>query len=154
VVPLWKDSPLTESICYAKKIRLNYRQNSFSIRYAVLDFSNTYPVKISYKLQGFNNEWIEANPSDPIIFSNLKPGKYKLAIRLDDNADIESVGSYRTIDIEVLPPFWLSGWAYFIYFLLAVGCLFCWISYLRARQRRLQSEQMAVFRQQKERELY
>lgn len=153
-VPLGKDSPLTESICYAKKIRLNYRQNSFSIRYAVLDFSNTYPVKISYKLQGFNKEWIEANPSEPLIFSNLNPGKYKLAIRLDDNTDIESNSSFRTIDIEVLPPFWLSGWAYLIYFLLAVGCLFWLISYLRARQRRLQSEQMAVFRQQKERELY
>lgn len=80
-------------------------------------------------------------------------GKYKLAIRLDDNTDIESNSSFRTIDIEVLPP--LAERMGISYLFFACRWLFVLVdSYLRARQRRLQSEQMTVFRQQKERKHY
>lgn len=152
VTPQTADSPLKQNILYTDEIVLPYRQNSFSVRYAVLDYSNMHTYKTSYKLEGFDKEWIDANRNELLVYSNLKPGDYRLTVRL--NEDGQSVIDSKTIDIHIHPPFWMSKWAYFVYALLFLGVLTSVIYSLNRREKRKQLAKMRLFQRQKERELY
>ena len=60
----------------------------------------------------------------------------------------------RILKIHILPPFYLSGWAYFIYLLLGILSVVGIIYYFRKRNEQKHQQAMEKFEQEKERELY
>jgi hypothetical protein len=88
------------------------------LEYAVLNYSNLNSNYIVYRLEGFDKEWINAKDKQDIVYSNLMPGKYRLTVKLNGDEENENAGNIKTLAIKIRPPFWLSGWAYLIYFLL------------------------------------
>ena len=56
--------------------------------------------------------------------------------------------------IHILPPFYLSGWAYFIYLLLGILSVVGIIYYFRKRNEQKHQQAMEKFEREKERELY
>jgi len=147
-------SPLKESISYAQKIQLPYNKNSFTIKYAILNYSGLRPKNVVYKLEGFDRQWIPANGSQSVVYSNLNPGKYRLIISFDANSSGSIKKATRTLDIVVKPPFWETWWAYLFYFFLIVFVIFEIINYFRKRTKRIHLEKMRDFEQEKEKELY
>ncbi|MDR1743117.1 MAG: response regulator [Dysgonamonadaceae bacterium] len=154
VSPQTDHSPLKQSMLYADEIVLPYKQNSFSIRYSVLDYSAMLTDKISYKLEGFDKEWIKAENKQPIVYSNLRPGRYRLTVRLNGDAQTDPAITAKDLDIYIRPPFWMSAWAYLIYGLASISILALLIYFLNFREKQRHRLKMSEYKQQKERELY
>ena len=148
------NSLLSQSILYTDELTLPYNKNSISLGYAVLNYSKLSENNIVYTLEGFDKEWIDPDGKQSIIYSNLKPGKYILKIKLkEDTEEIESV-NVKKLTIHIRPPFWLSGLAYFIYLVLLIVAVVMLARFLEMRNLKQQREKMQLFEQQKERELY
>lgn len=154
VSPGVEKSILEKSILYTDKLKLPYNKNSLRIEYALLNYSKLTANHALYKLEGFDREWIEAKGRQYIIYSNLKPGKYWLSVKLNEATDNSSNENLKTLAIHVSPPFWLSGWAYLIYSVLLIGGVVLVFRFLNLRSQRIQQRKMRIFEQQKERELY
>lgn len=120
----FKENPiLMESIKYAEKIVLNYNQSMFTIEYAALNYYNQNRVSYKYILEGYEKEWHYSGKNRIASYTNVPPGEYLFQVESIDEANPQLV-SKRNIEIIVLPPWWLSWWAYTIYVLLGVALLY------------------------------
>lgn len=120
----FRENPvLDESITYADAIRLNYNQSMFTIEFAALNFYNQNRVSYRYILQGYEKEWHYNGKNRIASYTNVPPGSYTFRVETIDEANPELVSS-RTLDITVLPPWWLSWWAMLIYAILGIAALY------------------------------
>ncbi len=152
VSPGGEGSLLKRSILYTDVLELPYHKNSFRLAYAILNYSDLNANQILYKLEGFDKDWITSKDKQDIVYSNLKPGKYNLTVKL--NGEREKAVYVKTLDVYISPPFWLTGWAYIIYAVLIVLGAMTLFRFLRVRAQRIQLHKMSTFQQEKERELY
>lgn len=67
-------------------------------------------------LEGLDNTWKYVGGQRSVTYTNLKKGKYRLKIK-STNADGVWVENTRILPIIILPSFWETGWAYFMYIL-------------------------------------
>ena len=140
-------SPLTKTINQSEKITLPYSQNMFSFQFSALDYTNPAKNKYRYQLHGFTEGWIETNSSNRLAtFTNLDPGDYTFTV-IASNSDGLWNQKGKTISITILPPWYLTWWAYMGYILIFVGLLALVLWDIRRRDKmklRLQLEQLEV----------
>jgi signal transduction histidine kinase/DNA-binding NarL/FixJ family response regulator len=118
-----KDSPLKQAISYANKIKLSYKQNTFTIEFATLALKDPQKNKYVYMLENYDKQWSSPNYLNTAAYKNIPPGKYVFKVRGTNSDGIWS-NNATEINITVTPPFWLSVYAYIIYTLLILGILF------------------------------
>lgn len=147
-------SPLTKSILFSNKIQLQPNQNSFSLHVAALNYQSPSTQQLIYKLDGFNQKWTPVENNFIINYSNLPYGTYTLRLKLAKNKNLSGINMERTLEIEVLPPFYLSKWAYLIYALLGLLSAFLLLSYFQKRNKENQLKLIEKIKQEKERDLY
>lgn len=146
-------SPLKRNIIFSDKIVLSARQNSFSFRLAALGYQAPKMNKLMYKLEGFDQGWLTVGESPLVTYSNLHYGEYLFRVKAS-NSDGVWNEKETTLSICILPPFYLSVWAYIIYILLSIGFFVFLYLYLKRRSNMHQQRQMERFEQEKEREIY
>ena len=147
------DSPLKSSITFSDKVVLTADQNSFSFRIAALSYQAPRMNKLMYKLEGFDEGWLTIGESPLVTYSNLGYGDYVFKVKAS-NSDGVWNEQKTSLHLSILPPFYLSGWAYCFYVLFFMGCLVCVIFYFKRRNYRKQHRQMEMLEQEKEREVY
>ncbi|HTI89460.1 MAG TPA: two-component regulator propeller domain-containing protein [Puia sp.] len=113
-----KDAAIQEHIAVAGEVRLDYKQN-FSVDFVALDYTTPLEDRFMYKLNGFDKSWNQLGVSRTAVFTNLYPGHYTLEVRAK-NSNGAWITPSATIRIYVKPPFWLTGYAYATYILLAI----------------------------------
>ena len=143
------DSPLKSSITFSDKVVLTADQNSFSFRIAALSYQAPRMNKLMYKLEGFDEGWLTIGESPLVTYSNLGYGDYVFKVKAS-NSDGVWNEQETSLHLSILPPFYLSGWAYCFYVLFFMGCLVCVIFYFKRRNYRKQHRQMEML----EREVY
>lgn len=113
---------LPKDIEFVNKIELKYRHNVITIHYAPLRYSSKMYV-FRYRLEGFNKDWVYANYGvNTVTYTNLDPGSYRFRVQmLDKNNNPVSEAS---LNMSVIPPFWMSFW-----FRLAVGLIILFVFY-------------------------
>lgn len=147
------DSPLKSSITFSDKVVLTADQNSFSFRIAALSYQAPRMNKLMYKLEGFDEGWLTIGESPLVTYSNLGYGDYVFKVKAS-NSDGVWNEQETSLHLSILPPFYLSVWAYCFYVLFFMGCLVCVIFYFKRRNYRKQHRQMEMLEQEKEREVY
>jgi len=111
---------LARSISLTDKVVLQYSQNVFTIEFAALNFLHADKNHYLYTMEGFNDQWFEAdNNTRKVTYTNLDPGTYFFKVKMKSG----EASTERTLEVEILPPFWWTYWAYLLYFLLAIGAL-------------------------------
>lgn len=146
-------SPLEKSITFSDELVLQSNQNSFSFRVAALDFQAPRMSKIMYKLDGFDADWLTVGESPIITYSNLRYGNYTFRVKVSNSDGVWNEEGI-SLKVHILPPFYLSVWAYIVYALLIIGCSLCAVMYFKRRSNRKHRRQMEKFEQEKEREVY
>lgn len=146
-------SPLKQSILFSDEIRLASDQNSFSFHVAALSYQAPEMNRLVYKLEGFDKEWYEVELSPVINYSNLPYGSYTFRLR-GANSDGKWSETERVLKVYISPPFYLSIWAYGIYFILIVLSVVGGIYYMRKRNEQKHQQTMEKFEHKKEQELY
>lgn len=110
---------LEKSIALTERLVLRYDQNVFTIEFAGLNFLHPEKNHYLYTLEGFNNQWFEADNSRKVTYTNLSPGTYVFRVKIKEGGP----STERRLELEVLPPFWRTSWAYVLYVLLAIAAL-------------------------------
>ena len=149
-----ENSLLTKSILFSDKIQLLPKLNSFSLHVAALNYQSPSTQQLIYRLDGFSEKWTPVENNFIINYSNLPYGTYTLRLKLAKNKNLSGTNMERTLEIEVLPPFYLSKWAYFIYALFSLLSAFLLLSYFQKRNKENQLKLIEKIKQEKERDLY
>jgi len=105
---------LPRSILHSDRLRLRHNENSFRFYFSLLNFASSNN-KYAYRLEGYDKEWqMTGGRQNYAAYSNLSPGRYLFTVR---GCNSDGIWSDRTarIEVRILPPWWLSWWAYLIY---------------------------------------
>lgn len=105
---------LPRSILHSDRLRLRHNENSFRFYFSLLNFASSNN-KYAYRLEGYDKEWqMTGGTQNYAAYSNLSPGRYLFTVR---GCNSDGIWSDRTarIEVRILPPWWLSWWAYLIY---------------------------------------
>ncbi|MEP7703138.1 two-component regulator propeller domain-containing protein [Paraglaciecola sp. 25GB23A] len=112
-------------------LRLNYDENNVKFEFATLDFLNARQIQYSYKLEGFDQDWIENDNNTSANYTNLGGGDYTFRVR----AGIKNNQWYPNqlaVNLHISTPFWQQWWMFVFY-----GCLvILGIYYYLQRQKR------------------
>ena len=105
------------------RIELNYNDYSFSVEFAALEFTNPGRNSYAYRLEGFDEDWIELGNRNFVPFSNLPPGEYILHVKGSNNDGLwNETGT--SLMILIRPPWWRSHLAYTGYILMTIFLIF------------------------------
>jgi ligand-binding sensor domain-containing protein len=92
------------------EIRLRYDDNFFSFEFAALDFRSPLKNKYRYKLENYDQTWIERSADKRYAeYSKVKPGRYVFRIT-GTNSDGYWNEEGANITIIIQPPWWSSWW--------------------------------------------
>ncbi len=117
-------------------VRLRYRENAFTVRFASDNYILPGKTLYSYCLDGFSDEWLTADPGAPqATYTNLSPGNYTLRVKAVNGDGYAGAGE-AALRITVRPPFWMTPWAYALYALLVAGVIFLIFLVVRLAERR------------------
>jgi signal transduction histidine kinase/ligand-binding sensor domain-containing protein/DNA-binding response OmpR family regulator len=114
-------------ISIAKNIYLDYKQN-FSVGYTALDYTNPKQVHYRHRLVGMQSEWTESGAGNVASYTNLSPGKYVFEVQASTDG-INWGPQTKQVGVTVTPPFYLTIYAYILYFLTPFGIVY----YMRRR---------------------
>ena len=140
--------PIEAMLDSCNEIHLEHSQNSFSISYTALDFGEYERVHYYYKLEGFDNDWIDAGSRHAAGYANLPSGHYTFRVRTSDSASDEASSDERKISVIVAPAPMFSWWAWLIYLTLAAAIVY----YLYRNARRVVAARRAARQAQMEKE--
>lgn len=144
-----EESPLRTSITYAKELILTHEQSVFSFSVVIPSYSNPTGNVYSYKLDGFDEDWIETSYSPRVTYTNLPSGDYVFRVKVA-NPDGVWYNDAIAFPIKILPPWWLS-----IYMIIAyVICLLGGVIYLYYRQNRKHQQKIMMLTIEKDKEIY
>lgn len=106
-----KGACIDRHLSYNPDINLKYDQNGFSISFAALDYSESERLHHYYKLDGFDQYWINAHNNKEAYYANLPAGTYTFRVRITQN-DQSSIVGENAIRVIVHPAPWATWWAY------------------------------------------
>lgn len=133
--------------------RVEFRRGkdvSVGFTYVAIEYGE-YPMLLyDYRLEGFEDEWINARGGRTATYSNLPAGKYRFCVRAWNN-DRSQLVDERSVEVVVHSHFMLSPFMiYGFYPLLLVGVLVA--GYLLYRRNRRREEITAQAIREKEQE--
>lgn len=115
---------------------------SISNQWSSLHFEYSSPlyaaqnsIQYSYLLKGFDKDWSSWSKKTEKEYTNLPAGAYTFEVRSKSNLGNES--AITTYSFSILPPWYQTGWAYFIYlaaFAALVYLLYFWQRRIFVRQ--------------------
>lgn len=106
-----------------EKLVLSHDENIFSIQYAAIDYTNPQNIQYTYILDGFEKQWTLADKQRSVTYTNLPKGDYVFRVR-STNSDGVWVSNERTLNITILPSFWETPLAYFLYVAFVILIIF------------------------------
>ncbi len=123
---------------------LDFRQHVIDFEFAALDFAAPRNNRYRYRLDGLDDDWIDAGNRRHVRYANLPAGDYTFRVRAMNNDGVWSEQD-ATVDFRMAPAPWRTWWAYLGYALAAATLV---LLALRAQSRRAQ--QAAAIRHAKE----
>jgi ligand-binding sensor domain-containing protein/serine phosphatase RsbU (regulator of sigma subunit) len=106
-----------------RPITLSYKDNVVNFEFAALSFYNNFKNQYAYRLEGYNEGWIQLGTERRATFTNLDGGSYVLHVK-GTNSDGIWNDEGTALAITVNPPWWKTRWAYGSYFSLFVVLMY------------------------------
>ncbi len=124
-----------------EKIKFTHNQSSFEFKFTALNFVSSSKNKYKYKLEGFDDRWIECSAQQRYaVYNNLLPGEYMFIVKGSNNNAVwnEEGASFQ---FTILSPWWKTWWAYLLYVITFISFVYLFV-YIRknSMQLRIQKE--------------
>lgn len=143
-----KDSYAKQDITCAKELSLHESDKSFVIEFSALDFDNPASVNYSYRLLGFDDQWINVAPDKRFVgYTNLGSGTYHLQVK-STNASGEWSDHVADLKIVIHPYFYKTYWFIALLIFFLAGCV---IQFYRWRVRDFKKQKVILHRKVEER---
>ncbi len=132
------DRPLDE----LREIELSHRDTVIGFEVSALDYTDPEKNRYRYRLEGFDQEWVDLAAGQRITYTNLDPGLYTLRVLGANNDGLWNEEGIA-LTLRASPPPWATGRAYSIYALLAVCAATVFVRDQRSRQHRARALERA-----------
>jgi diguanylate cyclase (GGDEF)-like protein len=116
---------------YVNDIELSYIDYFFSFEFSVLDFNAPNKNLYAYKLEGYDDNWIDIGNRNTVSFTSLDGGSYRFLVKAT-NSSGKWGKELLSINLHISPPPWKTWWAYTLYLLIILIAVFTFI-YFRTR---------------------
>ena len=123
----------------SRKVELPNHDDEFSIRFASLNYQLQHRIHYQYCLEGYEEDWNNADNTRTATYSGLPAGTYEFKVKA---FLLESPDKYdmKTITIVVPPHFLLSQSAIWIYMILAAAIVITILYIKEERRRKIERE--------------
>ncbi len=102
-------------------VELGASDKVIEFEFTSFDFANTLFDEYEYRLIGFDPQWTSNSSSRVATYTNLDAGDYVFEVRKKDSGSIENI---YAVDLNVVPPFWRTWWAYSSYAIIIIIAVF------------------------------
>lgn len=135
IVPLTgKKSILKNQLSETETFTLNHKDSPFTIEFVSPNPTLMEQLIYRYKLEGLDEEWIETDHSNKrATYTNLSAGLYTFNVEAFDKYYPDVVKS-ASVKINILPPWWLSSKALFVYILMFLAIVAYFIQQARYKR--------------------
>jgi HPt (histidine-containing phosphotransfer) domain-containing protein len=100
---------LDSSISNINQLNLSFQDNFFAFEFAALDYSRPEKNQYTYKLEGFDRNWIRSGNRRYANYTNLDGGEYIFKVK-GSNSDGIWNEKETSVKITVIPPIWGELW--------------------------------------------
>jgi ligand-binding sensor domain-containing protein/serine phosphatase RsbU (regulator of sigma subunit) len=114
---------IEKGISERDSISLTYKDNIITLDFTALSYYNNLENQFRYKLEGFNENWIQLGNNHSVTFTNLSAGDYSLRVMGSNNDGVWNEEA-TTLQIHVSPPWWRTNIAYGLYFIAFFSFLY------------------------------
>lgn len=140
--------PLEET----KEIHLPFRRNSFTIHFFSNDKNLPKYNNYAYRLVGFEDDWIYLGENQHTTYTNLSPGSYIFEVKNTNKSNVWSKKP-TCLRIDIMPPWYLTWYAYVGYFVFIVAVVFGSLFIYTNRVRLKKEVEISEFKVKSEHEL-
>jgi signal transduction histidine kinase/ligand-binding sensor domain-containing protein len=114
-------------------------RHRFDFQYTGLSFIAPEKVRFKYRLNGFDNDWVDAGTKRLAIYNSLAPGEYSFQVTACNNDGVWSETG-ASVAFRVLPFFWQTSWFRVLVLaaLVAASGGLVWIDTRRRMRRKLE----------------
>lgn len=116
-----------------KRVSYKYGPNVYEISLHALEYSVPSKNKYVYRLKGFETAWNEQIGKNKVIYTNLSPKTYTFELKVANSDNVFS-HEISTVELEIIPPFYLTKTFYVLVLVLLVAFIFVGVNY---RERKL-----------------
>jgi len=100
------------------KPALIYADNQIRFDFTATSYEVPEKNQYSYRLKGNEKEWSAWSLETKKEYTNLRPGIYTFLVKSKNIYD--TIGRTASYEFAILPPWWMTYWAYALYIILAV----------------------------------
>ncbi len=118
---------------------LPYKDRHISFQCAAPFFQDETRNMFRYKLDGFSDQWSEWTRESRKYYTNLDAGAYTFRVQAKNIYDV--ISREDTFDFEVLPPWFMTWWAFVLY---AAGAFLLLNGFVKWRSHKLVREKMKL----------
>jgi diguanylate cyclase (GGDEF)-like protein len=108
-----------------REISLIHKDSVVAFEFAALDYTAPEKNRYRYKLEGFDEDWIDAGRLRRATYTNLSPRSYTFRVKAANNDGIWNEEGLA-VRVRMIPPPWRTWWAYGIYALMVAGLLYAY----------------------------
>jgi diguanylate cyclase (GGDEF)-like protein len=131
------NQPLQTALPYEElgQLQLGYRDQVVTFDFAALDFTSSRENRFRYRLEGFDDDWVNAGARRSATYTRLAGGEYTFRVQAANDDGRWSVNDLA-VRLDVEPPPWRREWAYASYLaVLGLALYLAWSAWRRKRAR-------------------
>ncbi|MCP3958476.1 MAG: response regulator [bacterium] len=102
------------------EVVVSFRDLVFSFEFAALDYSSPERNRYAYRLEGFDEDWVDSGGRRFASYTNLDGGTYTFRVKGTSSDGVWNEEG-AAIRVVVVPPPWKTWWAYSFYVLMAAS---------------------------------
>lgn len=139
---------LDASLSRAKRLKLSYKDNSFTLYFSAQEYASPQKVNYSYRLTGYDNNWHYTDASNAkVTYASLPPGRYTLEVKGYFSEESNDVTN-RSIQVIISNPWYTSILARILYLILIIVILYFIYTYYLNKQEQRRILEMAQYNEQ------
>ncbi len=101
--------PLDSSLAYTRLIHLGHEDNYFSFEFSAVGYTNPDNFRFQYKLEGIDEDWIQAGKRNYAAYTNVPGGQYAFLVKVANSDGLWNEEAAQ-IKLIVAIPWWQQLW--------------------------------------------
>jgi signal transduction histidine kinase/DNA-binding response OmpR family regulator/streptogramin lyase len=115
-------------------VKLKADETDITFDFAADNYLLPEKNRFKYRLLNFNDEWIDAGKEGIAVYTNLPDGDYIFEVKASNNDGIWS-NSPTVLNVLIATPWWRSGIALMLYFILLLAIVAVVVKTIKERQK-------------------
>ncbi len=128
------------------KVTIEPGKRKFEARYTGLSFVLPEKIQFRYKLEGYDDQWVDAGTRRKAYYTNIPPGSYTFKVSAR-HPEMEWSHQAATLSIVIIPFLWETTW---FRGLVLGGALSLVFVFVKRRERRINTEARRTIEIQKQ----